>query len=430
MKFYTNIATYGNNILYRGVNNGRKIKLKIEYSPTLYVSSKKETQYKSLFGESLEAINFKTIKQARDFIKKYEEVSNFKIYGQERFEYAFISDEFKGLIDWNLNDISVCFFDIEVGSESGFPEPNLANEPITAITIKRMNGNFIVYGCGDFVNTRNDVTYIKCKDEYTLCKTFLSDWSSNYPDVITGWNTKFFDIPYIVNRFKRILGEEETNKLSPWNIVRERIVRGKTGKELQTYNILGVSDLDYIELYKWYAPNGKSQESYKLDHIASEELNETKLSYEEYDNLHQLYRLNYQKFIEYNIKDVELILKLEEKLKLLELGLTLAYDTKSNYEDIFAQTRMWDSLIYSYLLEKNIIVPPKQSSKKDSAFEGAYVKDPQVGMHEWVASFDLNSLYPHLLMQYSISPENLVERSYIEERKQKILRELEYRNTK
>ena len=177
----------------------------------------------------------------------------------------------------------------------------------------------------------------------------------------------------------------------------------------RSYGFDGVAQLDYIELYKWYADGGKSQESYRLDNIANVELGERKLSYEEYGNLHTLYKYNFQKYIEYNIKDVELILRLDDKLKLLELGLTLAYDTKTNYEDIFAQTRMWDSLTYSYLLEKNIIVPPRVVKEKDSAFEGAYVKDPQVGLHHWVASFDLNSLYPHLMMQYNISPETLIE---------------------
>jgi DNA polymerase elongation subunit (family B) len=233
-------------------------------------------------------------------------------------------------------------------------------------------------------------------------------WSDNCPDVITGWNTKFFDIPYLVNRFRKILGEDDAKKLSPWNYISERKTN-INGRMLIAYSFVGVESLDYIELYKWYAPGGKSQESYRLDNIANVELGEGKISYDEYENLHQLYRLNFQKFIEYNIKDVKLILKLEDKLKLLELALTLAYDTKCNYEDVFAQTRMWDSLTYSYLLQQKIIVPPREVQDKDSAFEGAYVKEPQVGLHNWVASFDLNSLYPHLMMQYNISPETLIE---------------------
>jgi DNA polymerase elongation subunit (family B) len=229
-----------------------------------------------------------------------------------------------------------------------------------------------------------------------------------YPDVITGWNTKFFDIPYLVNRFRKILGEDKAKMLSPWNYISERKTN-INGRLLIAYSFVGIESLDYIELYKWYAPGGKSQESYRLDNIAQVELGEGKISYDEYENLHQLYRLNYQKFIEYNIKDVALIIKLEDKLKLIELALTLAYDTKCNYEDVFAQTRMWDSLTYSYLLGKGIIVPPKETQEKDSAFEGAYVKEPQIGLHNWVASFDLNSLYPHLMMQYNISPETLIE---------------------
>jgi DNA polymerase elongation subunit (family B) len=236
----------------------------------------------------------------------------------------------------------------------------------------------------------------------------LAFWQEHYPDVLSGWNTKFFDIPYLINRFRKILGEEETKKLSPWNMIGERkaVVNNR---ELIAYDMVGVSSLDYIELYRWYAPGGKSQESYKLDNIANVELGDTKLSYDEFDNLHALYRENFQKFIEYNIKDVDLIVRMEEKLKLIELGLTLAYDTKTNFEDIFAQTRMWDSMTYAYLLEKGIVVPPRVVQNKTSAFEGAYVKDPQVGQHKWVASFDLNSLYPHLMMQYNISPETLVQ---------------------
>jgi DNA polymerase elongation subunit (family B) len=406
-KYYTNVAVQGNNILFRGVKNGRRVKLKVQYSPTLFLPTKKPSEWKTLFGDNLEPMKFSDIRDAKDFVRKYDGVENFKIYGNDRFEYAFIADEFIGQIDWDISLIDIAVIDIEVGSENGFPDPYRATEPITAIAIKRLTGEIKVYGCGDYNVTGNE-TYIQCESEHDLCKRFLKDWQENCPDVITGWNIDFFDIPYLVNRFRSVLGEDEAKKLSPWNYMWERKVV-INGRELIQYNIGGVSALDYIELYKWYAPGGKSQESYKLDNIANVELGENKLSYDEYDNLHQLYRLNYQKFIEYNIKDVELILKLEDKLKLIELALTLAYDTKTNYEDVFAQTRMWDSLIYSHLLEKKIVVPPKVIQKKNSAFEGAYVKDPQVGMHNWVASFDLNSLYPHLLIQYNISPETLIE---------------------
>ena len=406
-KYYTNVACIGNNILYRGVKEGRRVKLKVAYTPTLFLPSKKETAYKSLEGDFLEPMKFESVREARDFIKRYDEVTNFKIFGNSSYQYAFIADEQKGMVDWKMEDLSIAILDIEVGSENGFPDPYLANEPITAIAIKYINGAMTVFACGDY-KVQGDEVYIKCDDEYNLCKKFLRFWEENCPDAISGWNIKFFDIPYIVNRFNKILGEDETKKLSPWGYINSR----KTvmnNRELVAYDFVGVSTLDYIELYRWYAPGGKSQESYSLNNICNVELGESKISYEEFDNLHQLYKLNHQKFIEYNIKDVELVLKLEQKLKLIELGLTLAYDTKTNYEDIFAQTRMWDSLIYNYLFERKIIVPPKSNNSKTSAFEGAYVKEVQVGKHDWVASFDLNSLYPHLMMQYNISPETLIE---------------------
>ncbi len=413
-QYYTNVSTYGSNILFRGVKNGRRVKMKIEYAPTLFLPVNKNTEWKTLSGDNLEPKKFENMRSARDFAKKYEDVQNFKIFGNSSFEYAFIAETQPGMIDWNIDELKISIIDIEVGSENGFPDPYKATEPITAIAIRSLNGDMVVYGCGEYdkekdeTNKGKNVTYIKCRDEYTLCKTFLTDWEKDSPDVVSGWNIKFFDIPYLVNRFNRILGEDNTRKLSPWNNVyaREKVIRGKN---VTSYDLTGIAVLDYIELYKWYAPGGKSQESYRLDNIAHVELGKKKIDYSEYDNLHQLYRLNFQKFIEYNIVDVELVIELENKLKLIELGLTLAYDTKTNYEDIFAQTRMWDSLIYSYLFEKNIIVPPKIIKNKTEAFEGAYVKEPQVGAHDWVASFDLNSLYPHLMMQYNISPETLID---------------------
>ena len=409
--FYTNVQSLGGRILYRGIKDGKRIKLKIDYEPQLYLPARTgKGTHKSLDGLDLVPKRFDGIREAREYVKQFDGLPGApRIYGNTGYQYAFIAEQHSEMVDWEQDKVSVAIIDIEVGSENGFPDPYLANEPITAIALTFLNGHTYVFGCGDFNNDNpNSVTYLKCKDEYTLCNKFIELWYKMYPDVITGWNTKFFDIPYLVNRFRKILGEDKTKMLSPWNYISERKTN-INGRLLIAYSFVGIESLDYIELYKWYAPGGKSQESYRLDNIAQVELGEGKISYDEYENLHQLYRLNYQKFIEYNIKDVALIIKLEDKLKLIELALTLAYDTKCNYEDVFAQTRMWDSLTYSYLLGKGIIVPPKETQEKDSAFEGAYVKEPQVGLHNWVASFDLNSLYPHLMMQYNISPETLIE---------------------
>ena len=405
--FYTNVQCFGNHILYRGVVNGKRIKERLEYQPTLYEPVQKQTPYTNLYGEYLHEFKFDSVKDAKNYVKQNDGIANKKIYGNTRFEYNYIADQHPEDVDWDQSQLSIVIIDIEVGSENGFPDPAIASEPITAIAVRQLNGGTTVYGCGDFENKDDSVTYIKCKDEWTLCKRFLKDWKDNYPDIVTGWNIKFFDFPYLINRFKRILSEDDAKSLSPWNFISERTAV-LMAKSHTVYEIVGVPMLDYLELYRKYAPGGASQESYKLDNIANVELGKQKLSYDEYDSLHELYRLNYQKFIEYNIVDVQLIEELEDKLKLIELALTLAYDSKTNYDDVFTQVRMWDILIYNFLRKDNIIIPPTERKTKSDAFEGAYVKEPQVGKHDWVASFDLNSLYPHLIMQYNLSPETLV----------------------
>ena len=411
LDFYTNVQVYGSKILFRGIEAGQPIQMKLDYEPTLFTLSESgDSKYSTIHEEALSPLKTKGIREAREMVKKYKDVENFPIYGNQRYEYSFISDNYKGQIEWDISKINVANIDIEVGSENGFPEPEDALEPITSITFKQ-GKTFVVLGCGDFDNIREDVRYIKCHNEVDLIEKFLDQWSSNYPDVVTGWNIKFFDIPYLVNRITRVLGEAQAKRLSPWNTIYAREVNLGYNRKSTAFTLLGIANLDYIDMYQRYAPAGKSQESYKLDAIAHVELGENKLSYSEYEGLHGLYRDNYQLFIEYNIKDVELIDKLDDKLKLIELVLTLAYDSKTNYEDAFTQVRMWDILIYNHLRERNMVIPPNTHHTKSGMYIGGYVKEPQVGLHEYVASFDLNSLYPHLIMQYNISPEMLIEPS-------------------
>lgn len=414
--FYTNVQVYGSRILYRGVENGRKVRRKIDYFPTFFVPAKEPTEWTTVHGKHVSEIKPGNIREARDFLKMYDGVDGFVVYGNNRYEYAFIAETYPDDVDWDLAHINVTNIDIEVGSENGFPEPSLANEPITAITFKNNQGKFIVLGCGVFENKRDDVWYVQCRDEVELIKQFLNEWSEDYPDIITGWNVERFDIVYLVNRIRKVLGEAEANRLSPWNVINEGRTTNKVGEEETIYKLLGIATLDYITMYRKFAPGGQSQESYSLNNIASVELGEKKLSYEEYGNLHNLYKENFQLFIEYNIKDVELVEKIDDKLKLIELTLTLAYDSKTNPDDAFSQVRMWDSIIFNHLLKKKMVVDPIVRHEKDAAYEGAHVKEPKPGFYNWVASFDLNSLYPHLIMQYSISPDTHVTKERIQER--------------
>ena len=228
----------------------------------------------------------------------------------------------------------------------------------------------------------------------------------NTPDVVTGWNIQLFDIPFIAKRVDRVLGDKLAKRLSPWGLVSQKEVYIK-GRRQVFYDIGGITQLDYLDLYKKFTYT--NQESYRLDHIANVELGQKKLDHSEFDTFKDFYTNGWQKFVEYNIIDVELVDRLEDKMKLIELALTMAYDAKVNYNDVFYQVRMWDTIIYNYLKKKGIVIPPKVTSNKDEKYAGAYVKEPIPGVYDWVVSFDLNSLYPHLIMQYNISPETLLD---------------------
>lgn len=408
-RFYTsvNLKPFSDEILLRGYENGQRIQQKVPYKPYLFLTSKTgNTDYRTLNGAKVDKMEFNSISEARNFVKRYKDTVGYTIYGLQKYAYTFINDFFPGVIDYDPSLISVVTLDIEVAADEGFPNIQTADKPITAITIRRDDIS-LVFGCGDYVSKDENVKYIKCQDEANLIMKFLDAWRSKQfsPDVVTGWNIETFDIPYMVNRFRRVVGEFAEN-LSPWKEINARTY-DKAGRTFHVYDILGIAVLDYLEMYRKFMP---MQESYKLDSIAFVELGEKKLDYSEYDSLIDLYRKDFQKFIDYNIHDVNLVYRLDEKLKLLEQVYALAYDGKVNYNDTFSSVHMWDIIIHNYLLRKKIVIPPMKNQKKERQIAGAYVKDPQVGMHKWVVSFDLNSLYPHLIMQYNISPETYIGR--------------------
>jgi len=408
MKFYTNVVLVGNEILSRGFYNGEHFKNRETFYPTIYVTSNKKTKFKTLDGNFVGEVKPGTIRETREFIDKYKNIDNFELYGNTRYINQYISDNYtEDAIKFDISKIQLITIDIEVASENGFPDVKSCQEELLTISIQDYNTkNIITWGVKPFVNSKPNVTYILCKDEYDLLDRFLFYWDSNHPDVITGWNCDLYDIPYLSGRINKIFGEKAVKKLSPWGIVTETevVIAGRTQTRVE---IAGITILDYMELYKKFTYT--NQESYRLDHIANVELGQKKLDHSEYDTFKEFYTKNWQKFVEYNIVDVELVDRLEDKMRLIELAITMAYDAKSNYNDVFYQVRMWDAIIYNYLRSKNVVIPFKKESKKDQRYEGAYVKDPIIGKHEWVVSFDLNSLYPHLIMQYNISPETLVE---------------------
>ena len=410
--FYTNVDRYGNSLLFRGYDKRGPITKKVKFEPTFHIPNNSTDEgWKSLDGQSLAEYQPGTMRDCKDFLTKYEDVANFKVYGTTNYIHQFISEVFPGTVKYDRTKINICTIDIEVGSENGFPEPDQALYEIITITIKNNNGSiYHTWGTGD-VNVdkcSQSVLYRKCADEKDLLLDFLEYWENHIPDIVTGWYSDSFDIPYIVNRIRRILGDDAILGLSPWRRVEENNKK-IAGKVIPGFNIVGVSQLDYIDLFKKFTLNTLGQqESYKLDHIANVVLGEKKIDYSEYGSLHLLYKHDYQKFVEYNIKDVELVDKLEDKLGLVDLVLTMAYRAKCSLGETLGTVGIWDAILYNEFKKRKIAVPPKKLSSYTDSIEGGYVKDPQIGMHEWVVSFDLNSLYPHLIMQYNMSPETIV----------------------
>ena len=404
MNFYKNVIEHRGKLLVRGIHEGKEYKNKIDFSPTLYAISQEDSKFKTLKGQTLKPIQFPSISKAREFKRSYN-TDNSPLYGMDRYQYQYIANEYPEDIQFDKDAIKIFTVDIECSAENGFPDVENPTEELLAITVKNQsNKQIITWGTGEFKTDRSDVTYIRCKSEKSLIMEFMKFWIKNYPDVITGWNTKFFDIPYLFNRIRNLVDEKVLKRFSPWNLVeRETIV--VRGRPQTYYSIFGISMLDYLDLYQKFIPT--KQESYKLDYIGKVELGLPKDD-NPYDTFREWYTKDYQSFIDYNIKDVEIVDQLEDKLKLIELVLTMAYEAKVNYTDVFSQVRMWDMLIYNYLKKDNIMIPPKEDNVKEDKYDGAYVKDPITGMHNWIVSFDINSLYPHLIMQYNISPEKII----------------------
>ena len=395
MKFYTNVAVVGNSICVRGVNGDRRFETRSPFKPRLFVPSKKPgaATYHNLFDEPLECIEFGDVADAREFIKNYDGVSNMRIHGNTNWQYQYITENYAGHIDFDMSKIDIRSIDIETETEHGFPDIETANEGILLISMQDYaTKNITTYSVRDYASESN------------MLRQFVTDWLHRCPDVITGWNIGLFDVPYLVHRIRRVLGEDAVKQLSPWRNVRRRDVH-MADKVLPSYEIVGVTQLDYLDLYKKFTYN--AQESYKLDYICKVELGVGKLD-NPYDTFRDFYTKDWPLFVEYNRVDVERVSQLEDKMKLIELAITMALDAKCNFADVFSAVRIWDCILYNHLWDQNIVVHPRDKSRPDRSIVGAYVQDPRPGQYDWVVSFDATSLYPSIIMQYNMSPETLM----------------------
>ena len=411
MDFYTNVVRTRDKILVTGYQGKKKVKLQVGYRPNHYIPSKKgETPYRALDGRPLEVVNLNSMGGARKFREKYAGVEGFEIHGYDRYIYTYIADKFQGDIQFDTSLIRTATLDIECECEGGFPDPMIAGERVNAITIKPFGKDAHVFGIGEWEHNRTDIVYHNCMDEAVLLTEFMKYWRQEQFDIITGWNVDSFDMTYLCNRVDRLFGEGEHKKFSPWNMSDVREYTSQGYQRNMTYTLYGINIVDYLDLYRKHT--FVNQESYRLDHIANVELGTGKIDYSEYGSLHTLYRQDYPKFLEYNLKDAVLVEQLEEKLGLLELTQVMSYNAKCNYTDTFGMVKYWETIIYNFLKEQKIQTPPqrlKTGNDKMKPIVGAYVKEPIVGGHNWVMSFDLNSLYPHLIMQFNISPEKMIK---------------------
>ena len=407
--FYTSVCLLGDDILIRGYEHGDPVQYREKSRPTLFLvpnAQQKTSKYRTLDGRYAFPKQFDGAREAREFIKTYEGASGLEVHGYERYVYQHIAQKWQGEIDYDMSKMKIWTIDIEVACENGFPDVQASAEEMLCITMKNFNTKeTITWGTREIVPPEG-IEYRVFWTEQEMLQDFHAWWNQNTPDIITGWNNNLYDIPYICRRIERVLGEKWKKSLSPWNRVIDREIK-MMGRTNIAYEITGVAILDYLDLYKKFTYT--NQESYRLDHIAMVELGDKKLDHSEFENFKDFYTSDWQRFVEYNIHDVNLVDMLEDKMKLIELAVTMAYDAKVNLEDVYSQVRMWDTLIYNDLKGRNIVVPPRLTTKKDDKYAGAYVKEPIPGSYDWVVSFDLNSLYPHLIMQYNISPETLLD---------------------
>ena len=413
MRFYTNVKQVGNYIYVRGYENGVSFKDRVEYKPTLYIKSKEASKYKTLQGEYLNPIKPGTIRDTRAFLEKYKDIDNFSIYGDISPVTQYISENYlEENIEFDINKIKIYVVDIETTSAYGFPNVEQVREEVLLITVQDFaTKQSYTWGSRQFSEKIENNIYYECADEVDLLQKFLAFWESEPPDVITGWNVEFFDIPYLVRRISSVISESQAKRLSVWKYIRERKVKvEKTNREEYVYELAGTSCLDFLSLFKKFSQ--RRLENNRLETVAQEILNETKLDHSQYETFADFYTQDFATFTKYNIKDCELVSKLEESEGLIGLALTMAFDARVNFEDVFFQVRMWDSIIYNYLRKIDIAIPPKEFIGKDSKYTGAYVKEPVPGMYGWILSLDLTSLYPSLIMQYNISPETILDEKY------------------
>jgi DNA polymerase elongation subunit (family B) len=402
MKFYTACAIKGSKILVRGYDNGIRFTDTIQFKPCLFIRTEQTSNYKTLKNLKVKKLSFDSMYDCREFLDKYRDLEDCPIYGNTDFVTQYLMEAYPSEVEYDLSKIKIAYLDLECETENGFPNLDDPNERINLITIRIGQINYVI--------SLHPVILPNCTvfvvdDEVQLISKIFDILRKEDVDIITGWNIRLFDIPYIMGRALKFFTEKDLSSTLPFNMFKVR--ETKIGQKIYTvYDIPGYNILDYIDLYKKFS--GTNQESYALNFIAKVELDEQKLDYSEYSSIKDFYTNNFQKFAEYNVQDTLLVEKLDNKLKLIDLASSIAYEAKITFDTVFFATRIWETICCDYLLKKNIVPPLKTKYSKDEQFIGAYVKDITPGLYKNIVSFDATSLYPSIIMQFNISPDTCI----------------------
>ncbi|NBW57025.1 hypothetical protein EBR43_04435 [bacterium] len=393
--------------LFSWDESGKRIQYDATYNPYIFIETNNQADSTSIFNTKLKKKSFRTQADRYRYLKDNKVERLFENFNAQQ---QFLIDSFwqtNETDDFNKHELKVYFIDIETYSPDEFPIPENPLHPVNIITIyDSIRKHFYTWGLKPYNKIRDNSTYIHCKSEKELFTKFLCFLEADYPDILSGWNSEFFDIPYIVNRIVKILGENEARRLSPINTIRARTFLGKFGREQTKWHIEGVSCVDYLDIYKRFCP--VLRESYKLDNIGNTELGESKIDFGD-TNLSNLADTNWELFVEYNVQDVNLLVRLESKLQYLSLLRMIAYAGLTTFEGALGSLSVITGLCAIKARQRNQRIPTFNKDVKESGKnEGAYVSEPKPGFQEHIVSFDANSLYPNVMITLNLSPETKV----------------------
>lgn len=420
-EFYLAVEQMGSTLYERYINSeGIEQNRTIEYAPTMFQHAKigDDSPYKDIYGKTCVPKKFNTIKEARDWMKRMKDVG-MEALGMDDFRLAYLSDTYKGEIEYDREQVRIGVLDIEVSAPE-FPDPREAKYPIDAIThYDSIEDKFFVYDLltGDMPEwdkslvslediSQDDIHKIEYRSfttEKALLSAYLKDWKQRTPVIVSGWNSDRFDIAYIITRYLNIFGKNVVRHFSPFGKVSEKTTTDNYGNEQLGYEIAGVAQLDGMALYKKFSFT--PQPSYALGAVAEFETGKSKMEYE--GALNKLKGLDNQTYITYNIIDVIRVLDIDSKRNFLELVLSVAYYAKISFNSVLSPLKTWDAIIFNSLKEDKIVIPENRKHVK-TPYEGAYVKEPVISNYLYIISFDLTSLYPSIIRQVNISPETIV----------------------